>query len=235
MLIEIIEYAADLLRADPYFSDIPVLSEDLGDPANSIDTYLTKRTGIGVIVMTPKANVKHQNLPGPYFEDIIFIASVWENVTLNRAADGSGTGKKALAVAETIAAILDKKPSAAGVAETFTAMTPTIALVPNTSPFLAYNVLYRTNGGVDYQINKVATPVVTVSGATYPKTISIACATAPAYTFFTTDGSYPAPLDGNGKQRTPYSNQFTVNSPTTIKCRAWLPGMLASQLVTTNV
>jgi hypothetical protein len=235
MLIEIIQDAADALRADPYFSNIPVLAEDLGDPANAIDTYLTKRGGIGVMIMTPKANVTSPNLPGPYFEGIIFIASVWENVALNRAADGSGTGKAALAVAEVIAALLHHH-SPAGIAETLTPLTPTIALVPRTEPYLAYNILYKTEGGVDYQRQTVADVVPTVvDNGDGTKTVSLACATPWAYIFFTTDGSYPAPLTASGVPRNPYSVSFTVTSPATLLCRAWLPGYLASKVLKINI
>lgn len=235
MLIEIIQEAADTLRADPYFSNIPVLAEDLGDPANSIDDYLTKRTGLGVIIMTPKASVTSPNLPGPYFENIVFIASVWENVALNRAADSTGTGKAALAVAEVIAALLHlHKPT--GVSETLTPMQPTIALIPNTKPYLAYNVLYKTDGGVSYPVNKVADVVPSVvDHGDGTKTVSLACATPYAYIFFTTDGSYPAPLDASGVQRAPYSISFTITSPVTLLCRAWLPGFLASKVSKTNL
>lgn len=235
MLIEVVQYAADLIRADPYFSNVPVVSEDLGDPANAIDTYLTKRTGIGVILMTPKANVKHQNIPGPYFEDIIFIASVWENVPLNRAADNSGTNKTALAVAEHICALLNLQPSGAGVAETLTALSPTIALVPNTAPYLAYNVLYKTEGGVNYAVQTVAEISSTiVDNGDGTATVSLATATPYAYIFVTTDGSYPAPLDASGVPRAPYSAPITVTSPAKILARAWMPGYLASKLKTIN-
>lgn len=230
MIIEIIQEAADVLRADPYFSNVGVVSEDLGDPQNAIDTYVST-LGIGCVLMTPKVGVAHPDVKGPYFDDIDFILGVFENVKMNRGTDG--TKKPALAVAEVALALLHQhKPT--DFAETIIAKNPAIVVVPHKTQ-LVYNCFFKTEGGLSYAVAPVATPTSSVvDNGDGTKTITLACATTYAYTFYTTDGRYPSPRDPSGNPRAPYAAPFVVPTGTKVLARAWLPGYLASQLVTIN-
>ena len=56
--------ALRLLKADPYYARITLLSEQIGDIRNQIDLMLAK-LGICAIVLTPKATVQYPGAPGP--------------------------------------------------------------------------------------------------------------------------------------------------------------------------
>ncbi len=237
MLLQTISEAADTLSALPYFSDIGVFSEDLGDPSNSIDLWLAQKTGIGVQLITPKARVTKPDKGGNgkvYFDDILFSACVWENVKLNRAEDDSGTDKAALDVAEVVAAALHHhQPSFA--IENLTLNAGGIVLIPH-SQLLGYRVNFTTQGGVDFVINQVITPLLDiVDNGDGTKTVTITCGTPYALIYATSDGSYPAPLDSAGTPRAPYSVPLTVPTGSPILVRAWLPGLLTSKLVSQTV
>lgn len=228
MILEIIQEASDTLLADPYFSNVPVVSEDLGDPQNQIDTYLMK-TGCGVLLMTPKASVRFPDKPGPYYDDIMFIAAVFENVKLNRAS--TGTRKNALDIAEHVATILHMH-SPINIAESITCQSPTIVLVPDPM-YLAYNCLFRTQGGTQYTIPVIATPTVgIVDNGNGTKTVTIACATPNVSIYYTTDTTYPSPRDATGGTQNPLYTApviLAINTPLRIRC--WLAGYKPSAVV----
>lgn len=235
MILEIIQDVANALKADPYFTDIAVFSEDLGDPSNSIDIYLAKKTGIGVQIVTPKLRVTKPDKGGNglvYYDDIIFWATVWENVKLNRGS--GGTMKPAVTVAETVSSILHHyKPSFA--IENLTLNAQGISILPHPQ-LLAYRIGFTTQGGCQYSIAKISTPTLgIVDNGNGTKTVTITCTTAHAFVYYTTDGSYPAPLQSNGSPRTPYASPFIVSTGTKVQVRAWLPGLLTSDFVTQSV
>lgn len=87
--------------------------------------------------------------------------------------------------------------------------------------------------GVQYKVRivvedgtnpQVATPVFDPPGGTYtsPQTVSIACATNSAQIYYTLDGSEP---DQTSEL---YTNPFVLDSPTTLKAKAYRTGWLAS-------
>lgn len=237
MLLNVIQEAADTLLADPYFSNIAVVSEDLGDPQNEIDRYLTKVNGIGVQLITPRADILKPDKPGPYYDDIDFIASVWENVKLNRSA--TGTSKKALDVAETVSAVLHwHRP--VNIAESIVAKR--IVLFPDpTRRFLAYNVLFKTMGGIQYVIQTIATPTVqVVVNGNGTSTVTITCATANVAIYYTTavapqTPDYPSPLNAFGAFNSLYTAPFVLTTGTLLRLRAWLPGYRPSAVVQVQV
>lgn len=234
MILQIIQDAAAQLTADPYFSNIAVFSEDLGDPSNSIDLWLSKKTGIGVQLVTPKANVTKPDKGSQgtvYYDGIIFWATVWENVKLNRG--NSGTGKAALDVAETAACILHHYQPTFAI-ETITLNSQGITIIPHPQ-LLGYRIGFTTQGGANYNIPTVALPVVSAVASGGTSTVTITCGTTNAFVFYSTDGTSPSPLDKNGSPRTPYSAPFTVPTGTQIKTRGWLPGYVPSKLVAQNV
>jgi hypothetical protein len=102
--------AAAVLTGHAYFANggvkaIPVLTEDLGDLLFQIN-LATKKTGLFVLVQTPFGLCDKPNLPQPLITARL-VCSVVENVTLNRAA--SGTGETVGRVANAIACLLHQR------------------------------------------------------------------------------------------------------------------------------
>ena len=98
----------DRLGAQTFFSDapglakpIPVLVETLKDIVNELDRRLA-RLGLAVIILTPNCSTRLR-APGlyPAWDRVEIVASVIENVTINRG--GGGIGQPASLVAEACA------------------------------------------------------------------------------------------------------------------------------------
>ncbi len=213
---------ADRLLAEPYFSNVPVLSENLMDIDSQIEIAIAQ-LGVVVVVVTPTASVrKDQDYPGPYFEQINLVIQVSENVILNRGGDG--IGKTCLEVAEHALAVLHGyRPQ--GIAETIFANNPTINLVNDPNGLLTYHVNLQTQGGLRFDIPVLATPTITAVGST----AELACATPNGQMFYTLNGKPPTPRNG-----TFYTGPVTVASGQTIKVRAWLAGYVTSLLASST-
>lgn len=235
MLSDVVNDAEQTLAADPYFGNITLVTEDKGDIENQIQIALSK-LGICVILLTPRATDSKPNIGKPYFDNILFIAQVTENVTLNRAH--SGTGKKALDVCEHVVAVL-KGHKPPNVSECLTCQKPTIQLQPNLSP-LTYHVIFGTQGGIDYPIPVVADPVVVVTGSGSPKTVTITCATPRALIVYSVVNNgvpnpYPNPRNANSGDAFWYDAPISVATGKKLVCRAWLPGYIATKLVKQSI
>lgn len=90
-----IEGAAARLRAHPYFTGIPVITQDDGD----IDTLILKKlASLGVVctVMFSEGGCESPNVPGPSIDGISVIVEVAENTATNKS------GKTCLEVAERV-------------------------------------------------------------------------------------------------------------------------------------
>lgn len=227
MLLDMIQEAKDALLAASYFSDIAVQADDLGDPGNMVEIALAK-VGVGVVLATPKANVLFPDKPGPYFDDVQFIAGIFENVPVNRNRSQGGTGKKCLDIAENVAAVLHwHKPG--GVSEILKCRQPTIVRVP--SKILVYNVLFGTQGGISSPLPVLPTPVLGVAAAAGTSTVTITIGNPLAIAVYTTNNAYPSPAGALAGHGAYYTGPFQVATGTTLMVRTWLPGYIGSQLV----
>lgn len=132
------------LEEDPWFVDIPVISDVRGDPISEMDQAIEKAL-ICVVIQTPTANQRNGNITKPYFDDIRVILTIWENAMLNRG--NQGTGKDHLTTAQIVAALLlawapeDMQP--------FAPVNPFLrdALDPE---LVGTQVTFRTSGGYHY-------------------------------------------------------------------------------------
>lgn len=103
----------NLLRGSAYFADIPVIYEKMKEIQYEIDKALGSlqgqggRSGVFVIVATPKQRVLHPNLPGPVFDDVTVLVRVIEDPLVNQGE--SGTRKRAVDVAHAVAQTLHHK------------------------------------------------------------------------------------------------------------------------------
>lgn len=229
MIFDLMEEVADTLRAESYFNDITVITEDVKDIEKEITVALGK-IGICCVIITPKAGgVKHGVKP-VYFGAVDFVVSVFELTAVNRY--GTGSKKKALDVAEMVVATLHAhRPE--GIAESIHVQEPAIQLVADRK-LLIYDTRFGTMGGLNYAVPQVAAPVVTQDGGN----ATITCATPGAVLVYSTDGvTYPSPRNANGETPTAYfyTAPFATAGASSIKVRAWLPGYRQSALVTAAV
>ena len=107
ILESIQQQIADQLSARPFFADIPVLVEHRADIQSEYERALGPvqvaggRNGVCVTILTPTADCAHPEIAGPFFDDIIIVALVQENVPANHDPV-NGTGKSALTVCENL-------------------------------------------------------------------------------------------------------------------------------------
>lgn len=200
---------AAFTEADPYYSDIPVITERLKNLQGRIDQLVGTAGGIALVLVTPLVGGVLANVRGANFKDIHVVGRVLENTTRNT------TGKEALDVAIYTAALWSQaKPDA--LSSALRPDEPTIAL-GNDPKFLSYDIHFLTEGGTQIQIAQLDTPELAGSEiAAHP--------TAGAAIFYTTDGSAPIP-------RNPTASLY-AGSPfapgTAVRARAWLAGYLPS-------
>jgi hypothetical protein len=217
---------AGALVADPFFANVPVLTERLQDPGSRVDLALNS-LGACVSLATPVATVRRPNQPGPYFERVRIVARVVEHVAVNQNTAAGGTGKGALEIAEHVCAVLHHfRPQS--LSETVVCDDPTIELAKDPGR-LAYDVNFQTQGGLAYALPVLDLPSITQAGGT----IAIALAASSgvpvpgAATFYTTDGTWPAPRNG-----ALYTAPFAATPGQTVRASAWLAGYLSSPFAT---
>ena len=205
------------LLADPYFSDIPVLSENLLDLENQVETAIA---GIGAFAMivTPTATVgRFKDAPGPYLGQINIVCRCHENVTVNRSS--TGTGKTCAAIAEHALTIIHGYHPV-NVVEQIVATDPSIAMVPDPNGLLVYDVMFQTNGGLAYTVPVLGDVTISVAGGM----ATLGNATQGAAIFYTVNNvGYPSPRSGIF-----YSAPFSAPAGTLIKAKAYLAGYNAS-------
>jgi Chitobiase/beta-hexosaminidase C-terminal domain len=222
-LSSIQQQCANQLQADPLFAYVPVFTERIKDIQSEINQALgplngqSGKTGLVILMLTPTADVRHENVFGPFFDEIKIVVRVIENVTVNQDPS-TGTNVAAADAAEKICSLLHLfQPASAN--GPVTAHRPTVVLAhdPNN---LSYDCHFKTCGGLMAVSPQAATPIITANAGQ----MTLTCATAGAAVFYTLDGSNPSPRNG-----TFYTAPFTPGTGLTLKTRAWLAGYLASE------
>jgi hypothetical protein len=205
---------AALTEADPYFSDIPVITERLKDIQGRIDRIVGTAGGIALILVTPIVGGVLPNVRGANFTGIKIVGRVLENTTRNT------TGKEALDVAIYTAALWSQlKPDS--LAASLKPDEPTIVL-GNDPKFLSYDILFSTEGGTAIEIPKLADVTLDASDL---NAIELEHATPGAAIFFTTNNTLAAPRNPAASL---FQEPFGADSDTVLRARAWLPGYLPS-------
>lgn len=248
MILEIINECRDWLLSQPFFAaGVQVVSVNDKDLGNSVDQFLTKIGGVGVLLGTPQCDQPSADISSGqtsvYFGDIKLVATVFENVLVNRSATGSPLGADpaywAPGVAE-MTSILLHHHRPVGIAETVVCTRgPRIIPPPQGTDkrILCYDAWFRTEGGVKNAnpVPTVATPAASVvDNGDGTVTVTLSCS-SPAVVFYSIDGSYPGPLNANGSQKTAYSAPFTVAKPFTVLARGWYPGWIAGAILKQSV
>jgi hypothetical protein len=203
-----------MMEADPYFADIPVITERLQNIDAKVEQIVGKAGGICIVLVTTAFSTPLPNLPGANFDAIAFVARVFENVKTNP------TGKEAQHVAIYTAALWSQlKP------DTFTNPLklddPGVAL-GNDPRFLSYDVNAVASGGTKIEIPRLEDLTIDASNLA---AIALANVRAGSAIFYTLDRSQPAPRN---PAATLFLDPFNAAPGTTVRARAWLPGYIPS-------
>jgi|GEM_PF-2539215 len=171
-----------MMEADPYYSDIPIITERLQNIDAKVEGIVGKAGGICIVLVTPTFAATLPNLPGANFDAIAFLARVFENVKTNP------TGKEAQHVAIYTAALWSQlKPDT--FANPLKLDDPAIAL-GNDPRFLSYDVSALTNGGTAIDIPRL--DAITIDSSNLAAVV-LANSRPGASIFYTLDRSQPAP------------------------------------------
>src|SRR4051812_32367390 len=90
---------ADTLVADSYFTNVPVVTENVKEITSMIQQAISK-IGVCCIVITPSASIASPDYPKPYYDNVRIVVRVFEQPTLNRGTNG--LNKPALDMAEQV-------------------------------------------------------------------------------------------------------------------------------------
>jgi hypothetical protein len=213
------------LSADPYFADITVLVQRKGVTENDIEAALSVinekigKIGAIAIIIMPELQPDSGQTPGArYF--VRTTVQVIEQPLFNLG--DTGTGKSAEQIAERIRQVLHFFSTGRGNVYTFDGMQP-IAVEEGK---ISYGVAFRRVGG-DSAIIKVADVEITATGAAAPATVTLACATAGAAIWYTTDGSFPSSANATATQ---YTVPFAQATAATIRAAAEKSGLQQSNV-----
>ena len=215
---------ADILASDPYFSNIPIITEKIYDFENEI-TVNVAAIGICVVILTPTMSQSLQNV-GAYFDEVAIDISTIENVIVNQSA--TGTGKRALATAEYVHTLMHMTGTGRRLATTskqVVALRPTVQLTPPPPKWnrhVIYRNRYTTDCGLQYIMPTIAQVKASQSGAGQP--LVLQCATPGSAIYYTLDGkTRPAPRTGSL-----YLGPVTVPPSSKVQALAWLAGWLTT-------
>src|ERR1017187_6505813 len=179
LILTLTQEAAAALQANPFFNDVDVLALNEKDIQSRIDDALIRKKGIAVVLGTSKLGKPSANIQGGgtlYFDDIVFHATVFENVPMNRSS--SGSGKLAPDVAETVAALLHwHKP--ANISECLICVQgPTLIPNPDNKELLVYDSVFKTQGGISISpiISTAVEPILSiVDNGNGTSTVTVTC------------------------------------------------------------
>lgn len=200
-----------LTEADPYFADIPIVTERLKNIQGRIDEVVGRLNGICLILVTPGVKESMPNVPGAHFRGIGLVGRVLENTTINK------TGKEALHVAVYLCGLWSQKRP-----DEFTA-----ALVPDKHPivlgndpkYLSYDIFFSTEGGARMPIPQL--DAVQLTSGSAAGAIMLAHPTPGAAIFYTLDGTQPAPRNPSAALAT---GDILPLVSQKLRARAWLAG-----------
>ena len=203
-----------MTEADPYFSDIPVVTERLKDIQGRIDEIVGRVSGLCLILVTPIVGGVLANVTGANFSGIEIWGRAIENTKIN------ATGKEALDVAIYTAALWSQlKPDA--LSSVLVPQNPSIVL-GNDPKYLSYDIRFTTEGGTKIDIPKL--PALTIDASNLAA-IALAHPTPGAPIFYTLNNTQPSPRN---PASTLFLAPFSSASGITVRARAWLPGYIPS-------
>lgn len=203
------------MEADPYYADVPILSERLKDITAAVEAQADKDGGgICLLLVTPSVDEVLANVLGANFKGCLFMARTFENVPLN------STGKTALQVAIHTAALWSQlKP------DTFPAplvLTDKPVSIGADDKYLCYDVTATTEAGTKISIPRLAALTCDADDLAL---VTLAHETPGAAIFYTLDGSAPFPRNPSASL---VQGPFSATAGQRLRARAWLAGYLPS-------
>jgi hypothetical protein len=214
----IVQETADAVQANPFFASLSMIVEKSLQAAGEMcyeDRIATAldEDGVAIAFPLPRNDVMFQAAPGPNV-DIGLVCEIFYNPFHTQVV-----GRKTLMehATEVLATLHHFRPASTGQAE----YPDTNAIVISDDDGLKIaRVALRVGTGLDIDIPQVAQPSITAQGG---GNYTLACGTPGAAIFYTTNGLYPAPLNG-----TLYTGVFNAPSPVTIRVVAFLAGYVTS-------
>lgn len=233
-----------VLASDEVFNNVTIVTEDDGDieamMSKALGVFTIKDGGCGVCVIIQQPSGSDQD-PGIRSPGLMldWTLLVLENRLVNKDTAQGGTGKKAWYLARRIVRIL-KNHRAGGLTMNFSPGQPTIVPLPfgvsvgdRTIPLVAYEVRFRGKEADTTRYTWVANPTISATSismetgtqvGTAGDTVTLACATADAQIYYTTDLSHPC---SQNEAATLYQGPFTVPA-CTLRVRAHKSGLIGS-------
>jgi hypothetical protein len=226
MMFDVQDEIVELLKGDPYFSDIKAIySRRTGNVVQMVNIALgieepnaANQLGLAIIVGVGLMKIEHPNTPGPHFDEIVPVVSVLENVELNMDAN-VGIKKPSEDVAEYVMATLHQRQ----MDSTGTCLFCPRGVVLTEDPVHhGYDIPMRTQGRILYQPTQAADPVITIVGG---NVTNITCATAGASIKWTKNGTRPTETNSLD-----FVFPVAVNVGDVVKARAYKGGLRASEI-----
>jgi len=218
----------DELTAGAGFAYVPFLAEHAQDLESEVARALgalsgkSGKAGLVGIVMTPTATQSNRNLRGAYFDPISIVIHFEEAVAINMGA--SGTQIHAVEAAELAVGLLTNRIFAPFVRP----IVPAASTISAVAPALgdrAYAARFTCAGGDAVTLAQVATPAADPAAGDLPLAVELTCATPGAAIFYSVDGvTFPSPNAG-----TLYTAALDVQTACTLRAKAWLAGLKASE------
>ena len=213
----------DRLESLAFFADLAVLVE----PRKNISAEIYNRIGKLKTLIVPKvvgADDNHPNVHGVYFDDIRIAVGVFQQPVLK------GTHPDALEIAEEVHKAL-KNWTPASLVNAINPVKPGIEAIAD-KQLNIFNCSFATKGGFLGALSATADPVIT--GDDGADLVTITCSTPGAVIFYElrTDGVTANPTTGSTLYLEPFASPA---ENLLLKARAFMPGKLASKIVTTEL
>lgn len=180
------------------------------------------KRGAGVFVMMPIADVSHENIPGPALDPFVVAAFIVENSVLNSGS--RGTGKTAEEILVRYLQLNHQHVPRGLMSCAVNASSDAIGKLAKEfldRGFTGYTAALRTMMPLE-PMTDVAMPSITSAGASVPQTVTLACATAGASIYYTTDNS--PPYSSNSAAQL-YSSAITISSACWLRVAAQKSGL----------
>lgn len=213
------------LEADAYFVDVPVFVlrpralEGAAQIQTRIDqalaglTHKAGKTGAAVTLLMPVGDTDKPNVPGPALR-FTYTARVQEIIGVNMGPNG--TGKSAEEIAVAVLQVFHH--TSLNGRHVLTAAPDTLTPSLEADPKLTYDVRFSAQGNLPKPA-KCAAPLISPASGAVPQTVTLTCATASAAIYYTTDGSYPSPLNATA---TRYTAALSITAACTLRTVAHL-------------
>lgn len=229
LLLSIHRDIADYLRLDAELAELPVIDartetpdggsvQDLIEDALSAGALIQRggKAGLAIVVLLPEVRPSAPEAPGPLVQ-LVCTVRVFENRLINES--DAGFGLSAGKVVLHIARVLNQWPPLGTNALAADAEFIKDISIPDTE---GYEITFVMTSSLP-PITRTARPTISAVAGGSGMTVTLACSTAGASIYYTTDGRLPTLTDG-----TLYSAPLEITEATTLRAIALSTGRAAS-------